>query len=480
MFPTMKLFVVLAVLFSCVVALIPEKDFKPRVFILSDIGNEPDDSQSLVRTLLYLNEIDLKGFGVSTSTWLNSTIHPELAEEIISAYEEVLPNLLNHSDAYPSAKEVRKLVSNGKAEYGLNALKNGTISAAAKKLIAAVEDTPEDDQLFVLVWGGATILAEALNYVQLFKTDDQLEAFVDKITTYTISDQDDAGPWIRQNFPTLKYIASVHGFNQYGSSTWYGISGDLLNRFDFDQPNRTLVEPEWVANNIQNVSALGAVYPDTMFIMEGDSPSFLFTIPNGLNDPYHPNYGGWGGRYTLTDRTNRVRHYGDASDQFEIDDDTYYSNRGTVWRWRAAFQHNFAARMQWTVKDFDDAVHEPIAVVNGSESYFPVEYKVDVDSEVVLDFSDSYDLNDRDLEFNVFQYLEASPTPTNAEVISKLNITLLNDEGSIVSVQIPSAELSCKDQLSQWVDCFQYHIIAEVKNDGEAVGYKRVILKSQK
>ena len=32
----------------------------PRVVILSDIGNEPDDQMSLVRLLLYSNEIEIE------------------------------------------------------------------------------------------------------------------------------------------------------------------------------------------------------------------------------------------------------------------------------------------------------------------------------------------------------------------------------------------------------------------------------------
>ncbi len=31
--------------------------------------------------------------------------------------------------------------------------------------------------------------------------------------------------------------------------------------------------------------------------MEGDTPSFLNLINNGLSDPEHPDWGGWGGRY---------------------------------------------------------------------------------------------------------------------------------------------------------------------------------------
>ena len=41
----------------------------PRVIILSDIGNEPDDQMSLVRLLLYSNELDIEALIASTSTW---------------------------------------------------------------------------------------------------------------------------------------------------------------------------------------------------------------------------------------------------------------------------------------------------------------------------------------------------------------------------------------------------------------------------
>lgn len=39
---------------------------KNRTIILTDIENEPDDKQSLVRLLLYSNEIDIKGIIATT------------------------------------------------------------------------------------------------------------------------------------------------------------------------------------------------------------------------------------------------------------------------------------------------------------------------------------------------------------------------------------------------------------------------------
>jgi hypothetical protein len=50
---------------------------KPRVFVLSDIGNEPDDQMSFVRLLLYSNEFDIEGLVATTSTWMKDYTQPE-------------------------------------------------------------------------------------------------------------------------------------------------------------------------------------------------------------------------------------------------------------------------------------------------------------------------------------------------------------------------------------------------------------------
>ena len=57
----------------------PVDDFTghPRAIVISDIGNEPDDQMSLVRFLLYSNEIDVEGLIATTSTWQKTAVHPE-------------------------------------------------------------------------------------------------------------------------------------------------------------------------------------------------------------------------------------------------------------------------------------------------------------------------------------------------------------------------------------------------------------------
>src|SRR6478752_6756529 len=73
----------------------------PRVVVLSDIGNEPDDQMSFVRLLLYSNEIDLEAMIATTSTWQRKATHPETMRQIIETYGQVRPNLLLHAKGWP-------------------------------------------------------------------------------------------------------------------------------------------------------------------------------------------------------------------------------------------------------------------------------------------------------------------------------------------------------------------------------------------
>src|ERR1035438_6958394 len=61
----------------------------PRVVVISDIGNEPDDQMSLVRLLLYSKEMEIEGLIASTSTWQKSAVHPETMRALIQAYGQV-------------------------------------------------------------------------------------------------------------------------------------------------------------------------------------------------------------------------------------------------------------------------------------------------------------------------------------------------------------------------------------------------------
>jgi hypothetical protein len=463
----------------------------PRVLILSDISNEPDDTQSLVRLLLHSDQVNIQGLIAVTSYWLNSSTYPDQILAAINAYGEVVDNLQFHTyGQYPSAAYLRSVVRSGSTEYGMAAVLNKTLSDGAKLLINAVCSSPST--LHVQVWGGANVLAEALAYARSSMNASELATFTSRLFVYSISDQDDAGPWIRHEFPSVRYIASVHGWNQYGLAAWCGISGEPYYHFDGDGPDTTLVTNNWVHQNIQ-LGPLGTHYPDIMYIMEGDTPSMLYNLPNGLNAPDYPNWGSWGGRYFLSDNSGHSMHYADAIDQvIGKDGKLYYTNHGTIWRWRAAYQAEFATRIQWSLTyDFSKTAHHPVVVVNSSCGFEHLPLTVAPNVELVLDASESYDLDREDLsdlEFTWWHYRDVTATQTDVDAeVPAVDITTIDAgaQGLAVKLRIPPVESACAtaDALlaSTGVDypCQAYHIILEVtkKSGFPLTRYKRIVLQ---
>ena len=105
----------------------------PRVAIISDIGNEPDDQMSLVRLLLYSNQLDVEALVASTSVWQRQAVHPETMRSLIQAYAQVRPNLLLHASGWPEADELMNRVYTGQAGYGLGATGPGSLRKAQKR-----------------------------------------------------------------------------------------------------------------------------------------------------------------------------------------------------------------------------------------------------------------------------------------------------------------------------------------------------------
>src|SRR6516162_2519045 len=127
---------------------------KPRVAIISDIGNEPDDQMSFVRLLMYSNEFDLEAMIATTSTWQKAATHPETMHTLIQTYGQVRENLLLHAKGWPTAEYLDQRVFSGQPAYGLAATGKGKTSAGSKALMQATErDDPRP--LWICIWGGA-------------------------------------------------------------------------------------------------------------------------------------------------------------------------------------------------------------------------------------------------------------------------------------------------------------------------------------
>lgn len=346
---------------------------KPRVLILTDIENEPDDAQSLVRFLTYASHFEVEGIVATTSIWLQDRTAEWRIYEILEAYAKVQAKLEQHEPGYPTYEDLKQKVKTGIPKYGMAGVGEGQDSEGSEWIIQVLKR--EDDRpLWVLAWGGPNCLAQALWKMRRTETAEELDRYVKRLRVYTISDQDDSGPWMRKNFPELFYICTPgyehNGKGGYHFATWSGISGDTFHG-RFPGGNREVISAEWLRQHIQEEHGpLGAEYPDVEYLMEGDTPSFLYLINNGLGSPEHPDYGSWGGRYEYyTPRTERYYFepeirplWTNAVDEVWSGQDQQYhtSNHATIWRWREAFQHDFAARMDWCTKSYAEANHPPI------------------------------------------------------------------------------------------------------------------------
>jgi hypothetical protein len=242
---------------------------------------------------------------------------------------------------------------------------------------------PDPRPVWFSVWGGPNVLAQALWKVKQTMASADAEKIYRKVRIYTISDQDDSGPWIRKNFPNIFYVVTP-GYS-YSYATWLGIAMGAPGS------NKDVVSADWLATNVQQGHGpLGAAYPDTAYGMEGDTPAFLGIIVNGLNNPEHPDHGGWGGRYEYylpefrdsnTGRFSRPNWPKDepetrpiwtnANDSIvsTLDNQKYGGNMVTIWRWREAFQNDFAARMLWCTKPYAETNHPPVPKLAHAESF---------------------------------------------------------------------------------------------------------------
>lgn len=415
-----QLTTLLILLFTCLTLNAGESQ-NHRMIVLTDMGADPDDEQSLVRLLLYANQIDIEGIVATTSCWHRDRIRPDFIADILSAYEKVQPNLLLHESGYPSADALRSVSKDGIPKYGMEGVGDGMDTEGSDWVIEVLE-RDDDRPLWISVWGGPNVLAQALYKIDKTKSKEEAGKLIEKLRVYTISDQDSSAMWMRKKFPNLFYI--VTPTDDYGKSTWIAINNN------HEGSENSFASNPWFVENIQQGHGpLGARYPDTSWGYEGDTPAFLGLIPNGLNQMETPNWGSWGGRYELSipdlndfedgssvvipeQETRPI--WTDTSDTYtpylpsefkravEKSEESYTGNAVTLWRWRDDFQNDFAARMDWSTMSYEEVNHPPVVHLNHSN-----EITVKSGEGIELDAYGSSDPDGDSLSYLWFHYPEA-------------------------------------------------------------------------
>lgn len=402
-----------------------------RLIVLTDIEADPDDTQSLIRLMLYSNQIDIEGLIATTSVHQRTQVAPESIYTVLDAYEKIQPNLLKHEQGFPAASTLRNTVTTGLPVYGMKGVGKNKDSQGSGLIVDALKKN-DSRPLWITVWGGSNTLAQALYSLRENLSPAEVNKLVSKLRVYAISDQDDSGIWIRTNFPELFYIVSPGG---YGAATWSGIK-HVQPEFDNSE-----ISNRWIAEHLQQGHGpLGALYPDVAYGIEGDTPSYLSLIVNGLNNPERPDWGGWGGRYeyyiphleNMDPKgfnggvpiepeprpiwTNAIDtwtpyiagEYGKASIPHEHSATGFVT---TLWRWRKDFQNDFAARMDWTTRDYQSANHPPVVKLGHAEML-----EVKAGEDFFLSAAGTTDPDGDSLSYLWFHYPEAGSYKKNIKI----------------------------------------------------------------
>lgn len=423
---------------------------RPRLVVLTDIGGDPDDRQSLIRLLHYANEFEIEALIASAAGTPGEldeeVVRPALIGELVDAYGGVRDNLALHAPGYPTAAELRARIASGNPHRGRGHIGAGHDSEGSRRIIDVV-DAAGAGPVNVAIWGGQTDLAQALWRVRQDRGEEGLRRFVDRMRVYDIADQDGIGAWMRQEFPGIFYVLSraPEGVDSR-EAAFRGmyLGGDM-----------SLTSRAWIDAHVRvGHGPLGALYPTDTWtapnphrtLKEGDTPSWFYFLPFGPGDPAHPEWGGWGGRFAPAGGGL----FRDAADT--VGDSTHV--RASVWRWRAAFQNDFAARADWAVRPYAQANHPPVVRLAGER-----ERVARPGEQVVLDASASYDPDGDALSYRWYVYPEAGSY--------RGAVRLQGADGAEAVLEAPAVAAPAT-----------IHLILEVTDDGDPrlTRYARVVV----
>lgn len=470
---------------------------RPRTIITAD--PELDDLNSMVRLLLYSNELDIEGLVYASSRFhwrgddagtpffLPDREYSEprtswrwaegerFIDDAVDAYEEVYPNLVVHDARYPSPDTLRAVVREGNVDFEGDT----TRESPGSQLIADALLDERPGPLHLQMWAGPSTVARALMSIEerFGASDDwpHVHAAVSAraVITKFASQDDTYDDYIRPHWPGIRVTDVM-------TSAW-----GYLTRRTVRPDDAHLLGAPWLREHVTSVGPLGGLYrvwgdgrqmvpgdptdyfhlagltadelreqgygvwtdpqPAGEWISEGDTPSMLNLLVPGLRGHEHPSFGGWGGRARRTDVGDDTWAIAGVEDAGGED--------SSVTRWFADAQADFAARLAWSVTPrYDEADHHPELAVDRDDLDVSAGEAVRV-SAVVSDPDGGA------VSLTWWVYAEAGTCESEVAVAA---------EGKTATVVVP-ASARPGDTI---------HLIAEARKDSVSAlkAYRRVIL----
>ena len=439
---------------------------KPRLVVMTDIGDcdvEPDDMESAIRLMAYADMFEIEA--IMTTVGWNCDPYPkewtQYLDKVVEAYGKDVHKLMLRSKQkdflsldrengkqtigyWPSMEYIKSRCMAGSHTAGIGIIGQDNDTEGSEFLIKLAD---EDDErpIWVATWGSGNTLAQAIWKVQQTRTPEQLKAFLHKFRVYTITDQDmvyamrmnraySSHMWMRREFKDdLKFI--------WDEGTW--------------QLQCELGKQEWKKHQemIQGHGALGAIYPNYKWGVEGDTPSFLHIMPNGLNDPEDPTQAGWAG----------CHKFGMCADSLTYAWTSWQEpQRGITEGYKRRFYeaelNDFCARMQWAKEGRGNT--NPRIFINNKFSLAPIHIEARAGESIPLSVVVSDEEKD---SCTVDWWVQPEASTYQGSVVIRNSPT----DGNAFSVDVP------KEAKGKTI-----HVVCEVRDNGviPLTSYARVIL----
>ncbi|PZG19098.1 hypothetical protein C1J01_13215 [Nonomuraea aridisoli] len=389
-------------------------DDRPRTVVTTDM--EQDDYASLIRYLLYTDELDTQGIVYTSSKfhWSGDGKGTEfflpdreystpqtswrwtgtrtIQDQALSAYAEVYPNLRRHDPHYPAPDELLSKVKIGNIEFEGEMAEDTEGSDLIRDLLLDRDARP----LYLQAWGGTNTIARALKSIEeRFAGTEQWPRVKDQVSRKAVilasGLQDETyAKYIAPVWPDIRVQNMAAGYATWGYNCSRG-QGNVRGL----PADRVYFSGAWIKQNIQ-IGPLGSLYRSWLdgqsmpgdpldifgdperapsgwckplepydFLSEGDNVAFNPLLDTGIQDPDNPLLGSWGGRATRTSTTPNLWTMVDTEKDGAGDDASDY----TTLRWAGAAQNDFAARMRWTLTPrYGDGDHAPTVQILGGDT----------------------------------------------------------------------------------------------------------------